>query len=41
LSSILGNENVKEILFGLVGAVLGGLTTKYLTDKEELEEYED
>ncbi len=41
MSSILGNDTVKELLFGLVGAVLGGITTKYLTDKEELEEYED
>ena len=41
IKSITENNTVSELLFGVIGAVIGGLTTRYVFDKNEEEEIDE
>ena len=41
IKSITENNTISELLFGVIGAVIGGLTTRYVFDKNEEEEIDE
>ena len=41
IKSITENNTVSELLFGVIGAVIGGLTTKYVFDKKDEDYYDE